>query len=369
MTELADIFRDYGPAYRAKFGDRLLPSHRRAMQAIEQCRTEALGGQVYYCAHCAQAQYSYHSCQNRHCPKCQHQATEQWLDRQQAFRLPTPHFLVTFTLPAALRSVARRHQKLVYNILFRTSAAALQQLAGDPRFVGGQIGMIGVLHTWGRDLSYHPHVHYLVPAGGLAPDGHSWLSARNGFLVHVKPLSRLFRAKFRDALKKTALFDLIPSETWTTDWVVHCKPVGHGSEALRYLARYLFRVAISNHRILKVENDRVTFRYKDTATGRTKFCTLSAEEFIRRFLQHVLPKGLVKVRYYGYFSPGQRQLLRQIRQGLLALQIAAANQDDQLVPAPEPPVFPTSSDWICPNCGQLMRLVGTLQPQRPDRPP
>ena len=304
MVELAHIFQAYGPAYRAKYGQQMLPSHHQAMVAIEQCRTERLGGQVYYCDHCQQSQYSYHSCRNRHCPKCQHQAGEQWLARQQAFRLPVPHFMVTFTLPEPLRAVARRNQKVIYQLLFRTSAAALQELAHDPRFIGGQIGMLGVLHTWGRNLSYHPHVHYLVPGGGLTPDGLTWLPARHNILVSVKPLSILFRAKFRDALKKINLFDLVPAQTWRQSWVVHSKPVGTGHSALKYLAPYVFRVAFSNRRILKVENEQVTFYYQETATAKTKYCTVPAEEFIHRFLQHVLPRGFVKVRYFGFFSPG-----------------------------------------------------------------
>jgi hypothetical protein len=175
VIELADIFRRYGPQYREKYGERMPPSHRQAMAAIERCRTEALGGHVYTCDACEETVYSYHSCKNRHCPKCQNEAAEQWLVEQQDLLLPTPYFMVTFTLPADLKQLARSNQKSLYNILFRTSAAALQQLAQDPRFVGGQIGMVGVLHTWARDLSYHPHVHYLVPGGGLAADGH-WIT-------------------------------------------------------------------------------------------------------------------------------------------------------------------------------------------------
>jgi hypothetical protein len=291
VIEIAEIFRCYGPQYRAKFGKRMLPSHRRAMRDIEQCRTEALGGHVYYCDQCVEAVYSYHSCKNRHCPKCQNDAAQHWLEEQQDLLLPVPYFLVTFTLPTELREVARRHQKLVYHVLFRTSAAALQQLAQDPRFVGGQIGMVGVLHTWTRDLMYHPHVHYLVPGGGLAPEGQVWLSSRPGFLVHIRPLGRLFRAKFRHALHKISLLDQVPAETWTQEWVVHCQPVGSGVAALKYLAPYTFRVAISNQRILKLENDQVTFRYTASDTGKTKCCTLAAEEFIRRFLEQSPPWG------------------------------------------------------------------------------
>jgi hypothetical protein len=362
VIEMAEIFRRYGPEYREKFGERMPLRHRLAMIAIEQCRTEAMGGHVYHCEACDEALYSYHSCKNRHCPKCQNDTAEQWLVEQQALLLPTPYFMVTFTLPADLKQLARSNQKTLYNILFRTSAAALQQLAQDPRFVGGRIGMVGVLHTWTRDLSYHPHVHYLVPAGALAPDGQRWLPARQDFLVHVRPLSILFRAKFRDELKKTPLFDLVPAETWKKDWVVHCQPVGSGVAALKYLAPYIFRVAISNNRILDLRDDRVTFRYKDSDTGETGHRTVTAQEFIRRFLQHVLPKGFVKVRYYGFFSHGNRHLLNQIRRLLgnansakqtTLQQARLASQDRAL---------------RCPKCGQAMRLVQTLHPKR-HRPP
>ena len=179
MIELAEIFRRYGPQYRQQYGDRMPSSHLEAMKAIEACRTEALGGHIYFCDHCEETQYSYRSCKNRHCPKCQNDTAEQWLQKQRAFLLPEPYFMVTFTLPASLRALALRHQKLIYDLLFRTSAAALQELAYDRRFVGGQIGMMGVLHTWGRNLAFHPHVHYLVPGGGLAPDGQTWLTSRH----------------------------------------------------------------------------------------------------------------------------------------------------------------------------------------------
>ena len=209
--------------------------------------------------------------------------------------LPTPYFLLTFTLPDNLRRVVRRHQKFFYNLLFRTSAAAAQKLAQDPRFIGGQVGMVGVLHTWGRTLTYHPHVHYLVPAGGVGKDV-NWLPARNAFLLPVKALGKIFREKFRQALRKSPFYEEIPSKVWRQSWVVHCKAVGDGASALKYLAPYIFRVAISNKRIVKMSNTNVFFRYRTTKTGKTKIRTVSAEELIRRFLQHVLPKGFVKVR-------------------------------------------------------------------------
>jgi hypothetical protein len=256
--------------------------------------------------------------------------------------------------------MARRHQKQVYDLLFRTSAAAMQLLAGDPRFVGGQMGMVGVLHTWGRNLSYHPHLHYLVPGGALAADGKTWLSARDNFLFPVKALSRIVRAKFRDALRHTSLFALVPESVWQQAWVVHCQPVGNGLPALKYLAPYIFRVAISNNRILKLANGQVTFRYRASDTGKLTTCTLSAEEFIRRFLQHILPKGFVKVRYYGFFSSACRQQLAAIRQQLdnpTTDQSSAVDgtDADPKLDASRAEGATSSFIVLCPSCGQAMQ--------------
>lgn len=362
MPELADIFRTYGPAYRAKFTGKIPPQHLRVMRAIERCRTPALGGHVYTCPDCHETLYRYHSCRNRHCPKCQHANAQRWLEAQYALQLPVPYFLLTFTLPSQLRPFARSHQKLVYDALFRTSAEAAQQLARDPRFVGGTLGLVGVLHTWARDLSYHPHVHYLAPAGGLADDGQTWRPSRKKFLVPVKALAKLFRAKFRDALRKTNGFADIPAAVWEQDWVVHCKPVGDGRTALKYLAPYIFRVALSNRRIVKVEHDQVTFRYK-TNSGQTKFCTLPAERFIHRFLQHVLPKGFVKVRYYGLFCPARRQKLEPLRAQLAAQSAAppapATNADSNSSDTPLPSMTSTRTVH-CPACGHVMHHQATL---------
>ena len=360
MTTLAEIIHQYGDAYLEKYGERLLPSHRRALQDIAQCRTAALGGHVYHCDKCDVRHYQYHSCQNRHCPQCQHQQGQVWLERQKSALLPSPYFMLTFTLPAGLRELARRKQKGVYNILFRASAAALQELAWDPRYVGGQIGMVGVLHTWGRNLSYHPHVHYLVPAGGLSADDEQWLSARRTFLLPVRALSVIFRAKFRDALKRAGLFEQVPAEAWQQQWVTHCKPVGKGQAALTYLAPYIFRVAISNRRILKLADGKVTFRYRATETGRWQTCTLSAEEFLRRFLQHVLPRGFVKVRYYGFFSPSRRFLLPLIR---LWLDADPLSGDDSQAEQPSEAETVALHAVRCPGCGHLMRYVLRLRPR------
>ena len=260
MVELADIFRIHGSQYRARFKNHMLPNHLKAMQAIEECRTEALGGHVYFCEKCGENHYSYHSCKNRHCPKCQNDSANEWLQKQQELLLTGTHFMNTWTLPDSLRQLARNNQKIMYNILFKASAATLQKLALDPRYVGGEIGMMGVLHTWRRDIGYHPHIHYIISAGGLSPDGTQWLFAGKNFLLPVKALSIIFRAKFRDELKKTKLFNAVPADTWKKDLVVHSKPVGSGIHAFKYLAPYIFRIAISNKRILKLQDGMVTFQ-------------------------------------------------------------------------------------------------------------
>src|SRR5215208_5576153 len=281
MVEVAEIFRLHGPQYREKFSDRLLPSHRRAMQDIEQCRTAARGGQVYFCNQCQQPRYSYHSCKNRHCPKCGNDQATAWLQAQQHLLLPTHYFLVTFTLPAGLRSLARSNQRTIYNLLFRAASQALLQLAQDPRCCGGLIGMVGVLHTWTRALLYHPHVHFIVTGGGLSQE-QRWLPARKDFLVPVKALSPIFRAKFGEQLRQSDLFQQVPEQVWQQAWVVHAQPIGSGLAAFKYLAPYIFRVAISNHRIIKLNQGHLTFKYKDSATKQIRFATVSATEFIRR---------------------------------------------------------------------------------------
>ena len=353
MITLGEIFRRYGLAYRETFGERIPASHRAAMTAIEQCRTEALGGHVSTCSACATTCYRYHSCRNRHCPTCQHGPAQTWLAKQHELLLPVPYFLVTFTLPAQLRRVTRQNQRKLYALLFRSSATALQQLAADPRFLGGQIGMVGVLQTWTRDLRYHPHIHYLVPAGALAQDGSRWLAVKGQFLVHVKPLAALFRGKVRAGLRQLSLEREVASETWGKPWVVDCRPVGSGQAALKYLAPYIFRVALSNNRIVRVVNDHVTFRYRDGATKKTITCTLSAEQFIGRFLQHVLPKGFVKVRSFGLFRSGNRPLLAKVREVLAATGVAliAAGTAETAAAAPAQP----SSH--CPACGAVMLVA------------
>jgi hypothetical protein len=324
------------------------------MQDIEQCRTASLGGQLYYCAHCDEQRYSYHSCKNRHCPKCQNEQANEWLQEQKDLLLPTHHFLVTFTLPAELRPLARSNQKTIYNLLFRASSQALLQLAQDQRFVGARLGMVGVLHTWTRQLLYHPHIHYIVTGGGLTDDGR-WRSTRKDFLVPVKALSRIFRAKFREQLKKTALFPAVPARIWHKDWVVHSEAVGSGEQAFKYLAPYIFRVALSNNRLRKLHDGQVTFSYKESATDQLKRCTLTAEEFIRRFLQHVLPNRFIKVRYYGLLSPAQRQLLQKARQ---LFPVTTSNLKSADVKTTEPLAL-----LSCPHCHGPLTLLSPLAPR------
>jgi hypothetical protein len=363
MVTIGDIFRRYGPAYRAQFGDQLSTEQAQAMHAIEQCRTEALGGHVYTCEACATTRYSYHSCRNRHCPRCQHAATQTWLAQQHALLLPVPYFLVTVTLPAGLRAVARDQPGTLSTLLFRTSAAALQQLAQDPRFLGGQIGMLGVLQTWTRDLRFHPHVHYLVPAIALAPSGTLRRPRNPAFLVAVKPLALLFRSKLRAALRQTDFYHHVAQETWQQAWVVDCRPVGSGAAALKYLAPYIFRVALSNNRIVGVQDDRVTFRYRDGDTKQMRTCTLPAFAFIGRFLQHILPKGFVKVRYYGLFRLGNRRVLAQVRAKLVP------SGSTGIASAVSPPAVPAAPAMLrCPICGQPMQLVQTI-PRQSRAPP
>ncbi|MGI0028458.1 MAG: IS91 family transposase [Nitrososphaera sp.] len=260
-------------------------------------------------------------------------------------------------MPSELRALARSHQSTLYNLLFQASAQALQTLAKDPRFAGGEIGLIGVLHTWRRDLGFHPHVHFLVPGGALSADHSTWLPAREDFLVPATALSPIFRAKFRDALKRhQTLFQAVPKAAWDKSWVVHLKAVGSGQHALAYLARYVFRVALCNSRLVKLENDQLTFSYREANTQRTRFCTLPALSFIQRFLQHVLPKGFIKVRYYGLFCPAKRKLLAVVRHLLRAATPAPGSSLALALPP------------RCPTCGALLTLHKTLPPQ-PRAPP
>ena len=357
MIELADIFRLYGPAYIDSFAQRMPPSHHRAINDILRCRTEQMGGHLYCCENpdCEQILYAYHSCGNRSCPKCGQDKTQRWIEAQQKLLLPTRYFLVTFTLPCELRPIALSNQKVIYDLLFKSAAAALQKLAKDPRFIGGDIAMMGALHTWQRDMRYHPHVHFIVPGGALSPDRTRWLACPPDFLLPVQALSPIFRGKFRNGLEQTHLFDSVPAEVWLKNWIVHCKPVGKGSSALKYLAPYVYRSAITNNRIEKLENEQVTFRFKETRTNQWKSSSVPVFEFIRRFLQHVLPKNFVKIRYYGLLAPNNRNLLSLVR---YLLSDTDAHDENKSV-----------TDYHrCPHCGAPLRHISKL-PKSTRAPP
>lgn len=320
MAEIAEIFRRYGQNYLDRFGDSMLPSHLRASWDICACRTEALGGHLAQCDTCGHLRYSYHSCKNRSCPKCHKTDTQRWLEKRQEELLPLSYFHLVFTLPKELHRMLRAHQKTLYNVLMKAAACSLMHLAADPRYLGGKIGILCVLHTWTRAMIYHPHVHCLVPAGALSADGKIYLPARRkNYLVPVRALSVLFRAKFMQMAKKALPDETFPQSVWQTKWVVHCKPTVQGTDkVLTYLARYIHRIAITNSRIISINRQNITFRYKDSQNHCWKSMTLPALEFLRRFLQHVLPKGFHKVRYYGFLSPKDRYQLRQLRQALLS---------------------------------------------------
>jgi hypothetical protein len=270
VLEVADIVRLAGPEYRQAHATRLSRPQRAALRDIEECRTAALGGHLEQCDGCAAKRYSYHSCRNRHCPKCHGERTRAWLERQRARFLPVPYYLVTFTLPAELRPLARSHPREVYGILMTAAAAALKLLTADPKFLGGAPGMVAVLHTWTRAMLYHPHVHFLVTAGGITADGQKWVEPRNPrFLVPGYALGVVFRAKVRDALDKAGLAAALPASLWmrAKKWVVHVQHAGTGDRVLDYLARYLFRIAIANSRLERFENGQVTFRWRNNQTG------------------------------------------------------------------------------------------------------
>ena len=354
MPTVADVLRQYGGAYLEQFGATMPGEHKKVLRAITACRTGALGTVLYACESCGRTHTVGRSCGSRHCPTCQQDKTRAWLERQLDRLLPCPYFLVTFTLPAELRALARSHQRVVYAALFEASSEALRGLAADPKFVGtDRLGFFGVLHTWGRTLDYHPHVHYVVPGGGLSADGSCWLPSRADFLVPVRALSIIFRAKFRDILEREGLLNLADPAVWRRDWVVHSQAAGDGRASLRYLAPYVFRVAIGDHRIVSCDDGRVTFSYRRVGSNRPRKMTLDAPEFIRRFLQHVLPAGFQKVRHFGFLSPHSGIVLEAVRWlvtllngAIFALQAARAKGPT------------TTAAPRCPVCGSPMCVVG-----------
>ena len=325
--EVADVFRRYGDAYREQHGGSLSTAQHRVMTAIEICRTAALGGHVEQCDSCAHQRICYSSCRNRHCPKCQSLTRAQWLDDRRAEVLDTQYFHVVFTLPAEMAAIAAQNNGVVYGILFRTVAETLRTIAADPKHLGAEIGFFAVLHTWGSNLSLHPHLHVVVPGGGLSPDGNRWVSCQAGYFLPVRVLSRLFRRLFIEALEKafragelaffSALADLNEPVAFQryfapvrqAEWVVYAKrPFAGPEQVLEYVGRYTHRVAISNNRVLDIEDGQVRFQWKDyRRDAEQKTMTLSADEFIRRFLIHVLPSGFQRIRYYGLLGNRYRR--------------------------------------------------------------
>jgi hypothetical protein len=369
VLELADIFRAAGPRYREVHADQLLPSHHRAMRDIVACRTPALGGSLYRCDDCGAFDYRYHSCRNRHCPTCQEERAQTWLEHTRARCLPCDHYLLTFTLPAELRAAARSNQTLVYAALLRAAAAAVQTLADDRQWIGGTPGILAVLHTWSRTLEYHPHAHLLVTAGGLSSDGTAWIKpAHSRFLMPGYMLSEIFQTKMRAALSRAGLASLIDPAVWTRPWTVHVQQIGTGEHPLRYLSRYVYRVALSNHALASFTNDRVTFRYTPAQSHETKRLTLPVDAFIGRFVQHILPTGFTKIRSYGLLSPSRRPDLERARH---LLQLHAVDTTTPTTTTLDPSTASTDVDLrdtsgpVCPVCQRgHLRCVEQLRRSR-----
>ena len=384
--EVADILRGAGPAYRAAHAGRLSLQQLKVMSAIEHCRTAALGGHVEACADCGHQRIAYNSCRNRHCPKCQGAAARTWLAEREADLLPVGYFHVVFTLPAEIADVAFQNKAAVYDLLFQAASETMLRIATDPKHLGARIGITAVLHTWGSALTHHPHVHMVVPGGGIALDGQRWIASRPAFLLPVRVLGKLFRGVFLSRL--LALYDagrlvffggLAPlaerraflrhvAPVRKKRWAVYAKPPFAGPEAvLAYLSRYTHRVAISNRRLLAFVDAGVTFRYKDYRRDggqRQRVMTLATEEFIRRFLLHVLPRGFHRIRHYGLLASSARKASLARARELLA---AAPPPDD------DPPDEPRDVRAPCPCCGGQMIIIEIFarwsQPRGPPRAP
>jgi hypothetical protein len=379
--EVADIFRRHGEAWRAANAGHVSLPQRRVMTAIEICRTAALGGHVERCEDCAHTRIAYNSCRNRHCPKCQWRAAERWLAARQADLLPAPYYHVVFTLPAEVGAIAYQNKAAVYGLLFKVAARSLTTIAADPKHLGAKIGLTAVLHTWGQNLDHHPHVHCIVPGGGVSPDGQRWISCRQGFFLPVRVLSRLFRRLFLEGL--TALFDAGQLQFFNDlatfsdravflsrlaplhkrEWVVYAKrPFAGPEQVLAYLARYTHRVAIGNGRLIEVTDEHVSFRWKDyRENGRAghKVMRLAASEFIRRFLLHVLPDGFCRIRHYGLFANGHRaDKLALCRRLLDTPKISTNSTDCKQTDANE---HQATEPPPCPCCGGRMKLVESFE--------
>jgi hypothetical protein len=380
--EVADILRQHGEAFRRAHAGHLSLGQLKVMSAIEACRTAEMGGHVARCDDCANLAVSYNSCRNRHCPKCQGAAARAWLADRRADLLPVPYYHVVFTLPAQVAAIAFQNKAVVYDLLFKAAAETLVTIAADPKHLGARIGLTAVLHTWGSAMTHHPHVHCIVPGGGLSADGQRWVACRSGFFLPVRVLSRLFRRLFLDKLEaahiagRLVVFgDLAPlanSEAFKAhlrplrraEWVVYAKrPFGGPAAVLAYLARYTHRVAISNSRLIAMDQRGVSFRWKDyrtenpsTGAVRIKTMTLSPDEFLRRFLLHVLPSGFHRIRHYGLLAHGPRAVGLDRVRALIGAQ--AIGEPDAPANDNDPPVDPDASDQPhCPCCGGRMRII------------
>jgi len=352
MNRIQQIFRDHGAEYLERFCSRMPAAHRRTIKAICECRSGARGHHMFQCPDCGEHHVAMSSCGNRHCPVCQNEKAARWVYRQQLRLLPCTYFLATFTLPAELRAVARAHPRVLYQAMFACASDSLRTLEADRRFVGCTVsGFFGVLHTWGRQLQYHPHVHFVVPGGGLNNQRNQWISARGDFLVHVRALSKMYRGKLQLALREAGLLEHVPVGVWSRDWVVHCKSVGDGRHTLKYLGAYVFRVAISNARVVGYDGKTVRIKYQKVGSGKWRFMQLSAIEFIRRFLQHVLPRGFMRVRHYGFMSPNFAVPLQRIRE-LICTLYELLRQCPVKVQPPRKP-RPLS----CPRCRGTMQWL------------
>ncbi len=348
MVPLAEVLRRHWPAYERKYRARLLSSHRRAVRAILSCRTPALGGQLFRCD-CGQQQYVYHSCNHRACPQCGHADATEWLARQRQRLLPVPYYLVTFTVPEQLRRLIRSHQKVCYGLLLRHGAGALLDVAREHKELGAQLGLLAVLQTWTRDLRFHPHVHCVVPGGGLSADGLRWVRPkRPDYFLPQAVLAMRLRTRLQAALREEhpQLFGQIPRRVWSLDWVADVQPVGRGEPALKYLAAYVYRTAFSAERIRSDDGQHITFTYRESGSGKTQSVRLTPEQFLHRFLQHVLPPGFQRVRYFGWWSAAAKTKWERI-QALLDWKAPPL-----LLPTPAPP--------LCPCCQKPMILIGRL---------
>ena len=360
------VLRRWAPAYLERFGAAMPTRQREVLQALLACRTPALGGALHYCPQCDHRHFTYHSCNDRHCPQCGGQDTQAWLEQNTALLLPVNYFLVTFTVPEGLRRWIRSHPLLGYNLLLASSSQALQDLAQNPKRLGATLGMLGVLHTWTRTLEYHPHVHYLVPGGGLTADLREWSPSRPHFLLPVKALSDHCRTLFRAALQKQmpeALAQL-PPKVWQQRWVTHSAVVGTGQDALSYLSRYVFKTATGNRQLQLLSNGRLRWPFRRSGTASWSYVDLEPFEFLRRFLQHVLPAGFHRVRRFGWLHPAQRAKLNRLRALLNTPPLLSAAERQTWQPPtqalpPDTGSVGSARAWspLCPHCGQALVLM------------